>query len=50
MLWIFVLKSGVHATLAGVITALAIPRDVNDEDGHAWPTSWSTCSTRGWRS
>lgn len=25
MIWLFVLKSGVHATLAGVVTALAVP-------------------------
>jgi NhaA family Na+:H+ antiporter len=25
VMWLFVLKSGVHATLAGVVTALAVP-------------------------
>jgi NhaA family Na+:H+ antiporter len=27
LVWLFVLKSGVHATLAGVVTALAVPMD-----------------------
>lgn len=31
VIWLFVLKSGVHATLAGVITALAVP--VRDPQG-----------------
>lgn len=33
-LWIFVLKSGVHATLAGVVTAIAIPLH-GREGGHS---------------
>ena len=32
-LWLAVLKSGVHATLAGIITALLIPLNVKDKNG-----------------
>ncbi|SOE82378.1 sodium/proton antiporter, NhaA family [Caballeronia arationis] len=35
ILWIFVLKSGVHATLAGVAIAFAVPLKTTDADGHA---------------
>ncbi|TDM06319.1 MAG: Na+/H+ antiporter NhaA [Ideonella sp. MAG2] len=33
VMWLFVLKSGVHATLAGVITALMVP--MRDDTGHS---------------
>lgn len=35
ILWVFVLKSGVHATLAGVAIAFAIPLKTKDAQGHA---------------
>jgi NhaA family Na+:H+ antiporter len=34
ILWVFVLKSGVHATLAGVATAFAVPLKTTDSQGH----------------
>ncbi|SAL88520.1 transposase IS4 family protein [Caballeronia arvi] len=35
VLWIFVLKSGVHATLAGVVIAFAVPLNATDTEGYA---------------
>ena len=34
-LWVAVLKSGIHATIAGVIVGLALPADDPDGDGHS---------------
>ena len=35
VVWLFVLKSGVHATLAGVVTALAVPLVNPSKSGHS---------------
>ncbi|WOB10319.1 Na+/H+ antiporter NhaA [Piscinibacter gummiphilus] len=35
VIWLCVLKSGVHATLAGVVTAFAIPLRTEDDEAHS---------------
>ncbi len=47
ILWVFVLKSGIHATLAGVTTAFAVPLKSKDADGHV-PLHWLEHSLHPW--
>ena len=48
VLWLAVLKSGVHATLAGVLIALCIP--MRDQDGHSPLRHWSMICMHRWPS
>ncbi len=47
-IWICVLKSGIHATLAGVITGLAIPLNHPDEAYEGSPLRHLEHSLHGW--
>lgn len=47
VMWVCVLKSGVHATLAGVVVALMVPLRTEDKEGHS-PLKTLEVSLRPW--
>lgn len=48
VLWVLVLKSGVHATLAGVVTAFAIPMGSKKEGYHGSPLKTAEHTLHPW--